>query len=170
MNVKTSQAPTTVGLYANPMSCKRPPATTLVGRGLHKLQDAVVWKANGRDADYMRELFAERYPGAAMLELENDQWQEPTAAAGRVFLLYPDCIGLGWTIFEARIVAAISSGTELRVLNGRKRDFKFNLPIWMSMFARRVIERTMLVELAAIPLFLAVTPALLIYDTLRGRR
>ena len=116
------------------------------------------WKSNPRDRDYMRELFAERYPDAELHE-----GSDPPAAETTV-LLYPDAIGLGFTPLERKL-----SGRDVRVLNGRRREFALDAPTRRSLRARRLIERTMLVEAIALPLFVLLALPMWLFDALRGR-
>lgn len=166
----------TIGLYANPLMAKADLVTskssprTLVGRALAKFTSAVAWRANSRDADYMSRLFAQNYPDGVLLDMQQDSWRNQVSDAERVVLLYPDSIGIGWGVLEAQVASALPTSAELRVINGRGRDFTLDAPTWVSLAARRALERTMLPELALTPLILVSTPPLLIYDWLRGRR
>ena len=116
------------------------------------------WKSNPRDSEYMRALFAERYP-----EAELHVGDDPPPADTTV-LLYPDSIGLGFTPLERKL-----GGRDVRVLNGRRREFALDAPTRRSLRLRRLIERTMVVEAIALPLFVLLALPMWLFDALRGR-
>jgi hypothetical protein len=117
------------------------------------------WKSNPRPAPYMRELFAERYPDGELHE-----GTSPPAADTTV-LLYADSIGLGFAPLERQL-----AGRRLRALNGRRRDFELDAPTRRALRVRRVLERTMLFEAVALPLFFLLAIPLALFDAVRGRR
>ena len=117
------------------------------------------WKSNPRGPDYMRALFAERYPDGTLHE------GDAPPAADVTVLLYPDAIGLGFAPLERRL-----RGRTLRVLNGRRRDFALDERAQRELALRRFLERTMLVEAIALPLFLILAVPMLVFDLVRGRR
>lgn len=120
---------------------------------------ALLEKANPRSPAYMRELFADRYPDG---RIETDV--SAVDGAHTIVLLYPDAIGLGWEPIERRLPP------DVRVLNGRGREFALDRRARIALRARRLLERTMLVEAVALVAAAAATPALLAADLLRGRR
>lgn len=118
------------------------------------------WKSNPRDAEYMRALFAERYPDGLLHVGDLDP-----PPAGTTVLLYPDAIGLGFTPLERRL-----RGRKLHVLNGRRRDFALDARTLRRLRVRRLIERMMLGEAVMVPLVVALALPLAIFDALRGRK
>jgi hypothetical protein len=116
------------------------------------------WKSNPRDSEYMRSLFEERYPGAPLHE-----GSDPPAADTTV-LLYPDAIGLGFAPLERKL-----AGRDVRVLNGRRREFALDADTRRALRFRRFLERTMLVEAVALPLFVLLALPMWVFDALRGR-
>jgi hypothetical protein len=85
-------------------------------------------------------------------------------------LLYPDAIGLGFGPLERKVVRTRKGGAEVRALNGRRRDFLLDSSTLVALRLRRLIERSMLTELLFIPVFLCLTPLLLLVDWAKGRR
>ena len=131
---------------------------------------AVWYKANPRDEGYMHTLFVEHYPGQTFINVDqNADWQGELRTADKIVLLYPDAIGIGFSRFERRVGKIKSAWAEVRVLNGRRRDFLLNASTLFAVRMRRLIERTMAGEFAFLALFVFVTPVLLIIDWLRGR-
>jgi len=132
---------------------------------------AVWFKANPRDADYMRELFVERYAEGTLVDVNREaRWGEAVARADTVVLLYPDATGLGFRPLERQVLRAKKNWAAVRALNGRRRDFLLTPSSLAALRLRRTLERTMLAELLFLPVFLCVTPLLLVADLLRGRR
>ena len=144
----------TVGILHDPWPAWR-------ARGPRRYRVMVEFKANPRDAAYMRALFAERYPEGTI--------GDAAAAAGaeRVVLLYGDAIGLGWAPVERGL---LRGGAEVRVLNGRRRDFALDRATRLRLRLRRAAERSLAGEAVFTIAFVAATPFLLAFDLLRGRR
>jgi hypothetical protein len=140
------------------------PWPALRGRGPRRYRTMVEFKANPRDEHYLRELFAERHPGGRIGGLD-----EVTQAEG-VVLLYPDAIGIGWSSVEREVRRRMRPGAELRVLNGRRRDFALDRAMRRRLAVRRAFETAVLGEALFTALFLLATPPLLAWDLLRGRR
>ena len=120
---------------------------------------ALLRKSNPRSPEYMRELFALRYPEGRIEET-------PPAGATAIVLLYPDAIGLGFGQIERRL----PRGVPVRVLNGRRRDFVLDRRTKAGLRTRRLLERTMTAEALFVAVLAAVTPFLLGADLVRGRR
>lgn len=163
----------TLGLYFDPWRKheRTPPGRGLLARLVAKYSRAVMFKANPRDAAYMRALFAERYADGRFVAVEDDDgWRGQLAGAKTVVLLYGDAIGIGFGPLEAAVRPALAPGTGLRALNGRRRDFALTPSVLRGLRLRRVIERAMLGEWLAVAAFLIATPPLLIFDLARGRR
>jgi hypothetical protein len=132
-----------------------------------RLWKKVVWyKANPRTADYMATLLKERYPGAQLLEVSEQMAN--VSQADLIVLLYPDSIGLGFSSIERELVR-VAPGAQIKVLNGRRRQFAFDGPTRRALRFRRFLEWTMLVECAFGGVLLITTPFLLLYDMVRGR-
>jgi hypothetical protein len=150
----------TVGVLAQPL-------TGAADRGRYRR--AVVWKANPRSPQYMRERFAEAAPDGTLVDA-GPGLADAVRGAERVLLLYPDAIGLGWGRIERTVLAAKAAGGGIEVLNGRRRRFGFDARTRRALRVRRVLERTMLAELLAAPVIVGLAPLLWLADALRGRR
>jgi hypothetical protein len=120
---------------------------------------ALLNRTNPRSPEYMRELFAERYPGGTIET-------EPPAEADEVVLLYPDAVGLGFGSIERKL----PRGASVRVLNGRRRDFPLDRRTKAELRLRRALHRTMAGEVAFVLTLAVAAPALLAADFVRGRR
>lgn len=146
----------TVGVVYDPWPARR-------GHRLRRYRTMVEFKANPRDAEYMRALFAQRYPEGTLAGADS----VPTA--DRIVLLYPDAIGLGWRQVE-RAMRHGAPGAELRALNGRRRDFVIDRRTRRQLAVRRLLETALVGEALATAVFVLLTPPLLAWDLLSGRR
>ena len=130
---------------------------------------AVWYKANPRSSDYMKALFAERYPGATFIDTGAGAISAATmVGASKVVLLYPDSIGLGYAAIE-RGVAHNAPNAAVEVLNGRQRQFAFDRRVRWALRSRRFLEWTMLIECFAGVALVLVTPFLFLFDFMRGK-
>jgi hypothetical protein len=130
---------------------------------------AVWYKANPRSSDYMKALFAERYPGATFLDTGASTISvAEMAGSSKVVLLYPDSIGLGYSAIE-RAVARNAPHAAVEVLNGRRRQFAFDRKSRRALRCRRFLEWTMQIECFAGIVLLLATPFLLLFDFVRGK-
>lgn len=131
---------------------------------------AIWYKANPRNAEYLRELLAERFPDAEWVSVdEQPEWRERIGGADEIVLLYPDSIGLGFASLEREIHASRKAWAGVTVLNGRRRQFRLNGATRLGLRMRRLLEWTMLPELMFLAVFLVVTPLLWALDLVRGR-
>ena len=130
-----------------------------------------VWyKSNPKSREYMLGMVKERYPNVEILEFPF--CEKDTALlreADEVILLYPDAIGLGFGAVEKFIVGIKKPETAIKVLNGRKRFFLFNLKIRRQLRRRRFLEWTMLPELIFMVFFVIFTPFMYLFDAMRKR-
>jgi hypothetical protein len=147
----------TVGVLHDPWPARR-------GGRLRRYRTMVEFKANPRDEAYTRALFAERYPDGRL------GGPEDVAGADRIVLLYSDAIGLGWGPVERGLIRQAGLGTEVRVLNGRRRDFVLDGRARRRLELRRMLETALVGEAMGTVGFALVTPVLLLVDWLRGRR
>jgi hypothetical protein len=158
----------TIGIYRNPWRDTNgvPSLRTPIDIYRH----GIFVKANPRDEAYMRALFAERHPQGTFVRVDNEpDWQRKTTEADEVVLLYPDAIGVGYTRIESKLRGLRGSWASVSVLNGRKREFAF-APMRRGLRVRRFAERWMIAEWAIMFCFVVATPALLVFDWVRGRR
>jgi hypothetical protein len=147
----------TLGVLYDPWPARR------VGP-LRRYRTMVEFKANPRDEAYMRRLFAERYPEGTLGTADD------VGAAKRIVLLFPDAIGVGWTHVERRVTELGGGIVEVRVLNGRRRDFVLDRRTHRRLRLRRLLETTLGAEVIATVLFVVMTPPLLAWDLVQGRR
>ena len=171
MNVNENK---TVGVFFYPWApelCMENMQVTLRADGFLGAYRKVQWhKANPRSESYMRELFRERYPeGEYRVAGADGHWLEAIRTARTVVLLYPDAIGQGFYRLERRLFCVKPAHAEVRVLNGRRRNFRLERSVLWGLRGRRVLESTLAGELLATGLFLVLSPLLVVWDLLRGR-
>lgn len=132
---------------------------------------AVRYKANPRDEAYMKSLFHSQYSGAQFVNVQHEaSWRDLVRDADVLVLLYPDAIGLGFSRLEKDVRRLKLNWAEVRVLNGRRRNFLLNRATLRALHLRRWIERLMLGELLMTAVFVSLTPLLLVADLIKGRR
>jgi len=84
-----------------------------------------------------------------------------------ILLLWTDAIGVGCRPLERRL---LKPGGRVTVLTGRRRTFELTRRRWRSLQFRRVLEKYLIGEMFFTAMFLVTTPALVVWDWLRGRR
>jgi len=142
----------------------------LLNRVVSKLEAHEVFRQNARSREYMmneaRAAFPEFDPAAIIGPegLGSVDWN----SVNRLVLVWPDSNGLGWAPVEKRACALAAPGTEIVVLNGRRRQFR--LADSKNLYLRRFLEKTFLADLAATTLFFIGTPFLLLIDAAKGKR
>lgn len=159
----------TVALFHSPWPADglaRPPRS----KPFAQYRYAVWYKANPRDAGYMHALQQTQLPGAEWVDaVASKDWIERVSNADKIVLLYPDAIGLGFSAIERAVFAHKKGLATVGILNGRRRQFSLTAATRAWLRLRRVLERTMLLELLSIPVFIVVTPLLWTIDAVRGR-
>jgi hypothetical protein len=83
-------------------------------------------------------------------------------------LLYPDAIGIDLGAIERSLCSA-DPAPRLVALNGRGRIFALDGITRRRLANRRVLETVRPLEWALLPIFLLLTPVLLLWDLARGR-
>lgn len=141
----------------------------LLSRVVMLLERRLLFRQNARSKDYMLALaqqHMETTPGKLITraDLGSVNWSE----FNQVILLWPDGNGLGWGPLESKVRASMAAGSELWVLNGRRRLFR--LSDSRDLLLRRFLEKSGLVDLAAALVFVIGTPFLLAIDFARGKR
>jgi hypothetical protein len=139
-------------------------------RPLQQYRYAVWYKANPRGAPYMRALLQDRYSDAEWVDVQDEPgWAGRVSDADAVVLIYPDSIGLGFGPIERAVFARKRREATVHVLSGRRRSFRLDRSTRITLRLRRFLERTMLVEFLFVPIFVIVTPVLLVFDAMRER-
>jgi hypothetical protein len=119
-----------------------------------------------RTLEYMSALAAEH--GAREVRLVTCTSELPPMKRGaEVVLLWADANGIGCSPLER---ALKRSGVHISVLNGRRQFFELTPGRRRAMQCRRVMEKFLLVEVLFTILFFVITPALVVWDAIHGRR
>ncbi|MFH1737695.1 MAG: hypothetical protein ABIH23_01715 [bacterium] len=87
-----------------------------------------------------------------------------------IVLLWPDGNGTGWTTIERGIFRHKAPAAQVSVLNGRGRLFVLNRTEWFGFRWKRLLEKSLALELGFALIFIVTTPWLVIWDLMRGRR
>jgi hypothetical protein len=91
-------------------------------------------------------------------------------ALEKIVLLWPDANGTGWARTEREIFHQAQPAASIIVLNGRRRSFELTRSDWRRFKWRRLLEKTFVVEVAALAAFLLTSPLLALWDFSQGRR
>ncbi|WP_235075736.1 glycine/betaine ABC transporter permease [Holospora undulata] len=123
-----------------------------------KLYRIVCHRSNPRSKEYMLDLLREKFPDAEIVDINQ------TRSPGKIILLYPDSIGLGWRKIESRLIHK----HEVEVLNGRRRVFEFTPSVRRMLLLRRFLEMTFLPEILLTPFVLFYGAFVATKDKFRG--
>jgi hypothetical protein len=119
-----------------------------------------------RTTEYMNALAAEH--GAREVRLvARPSELSPVTPGAEVVLLWTDANGIGCSPLER---ALNRSGARIWVLNGRRRLFELTPERRRLLQCRRALEKFLLGEVLFTILFFLITPGLVAWDAVRGRR
>ena len=157
----------TLGILYDPWRHRRGERRTL----LDAYWKAIQFKANPRSVEYMRTLFLKRWPQGDCVSIEKlSDWSTHGTTAKTLVFLYPDAIGLGFFRLEGHVWRHRHPSTVIRVLNGRCRELVWSPRVWSRLGVRRLLERSMALEVMALIIVVVVTPCLAAWDLVRGHR
>ena len=123
---------------------------------------------NPRNPRYLEALVHECDPGATLVRTSAPDWERTVAGADRLYIVYPDAIGVGFGRLERRL-AALGVAPD-SAINGRRRTFSLDQATRRALRIRRLLERSFLVETLAVAALAIATPAIAGFDLVRGRR
>lgn len=95
----------------------------LAHRMAARLRKSIFSRANPRSAEYMHALCKELWADAEIVTAGSALAQASIPSADVVVILYPDAIGQGFASVESDVARLKRDRAEIRVLNGRRRDF-----------------------------------------------
>ncbi len=122
----------------------------------------VVNRANPRSEDYMKALFAEKFPDGIYL---GDSFPEAAVPEDRIVLLYADANGMGYGGIELKCFF----GHQVETINGRRRHVHLTYGHWALLMVKRFLEKSILPELIVTPFVFITAAVLWAGDALRGR-
>ncbi|HCU07006.1 MAG TPA: glycine/betaine ABC transporter permease [Holosporales bacterium] len=125
-----------------------------------KLYRVVCQRSNPRSKEYMITLLQEKFPGAELAD--SNQLDH---LHGKIILLYTDAIGLGFRTIEKKLK---TQKLNIRVLNGRKRDFELTSCVHRRLLIHRFLEITFLPEILLTPFVLLYGFFLALNDKVKG--
>ena len=134
-----------------------------------KMHSHEVFRQNSRTREYMMNAASAAFPGFSVStvlgpeDLDGVDW----SGVQRIVLLWPDSNGLGWRPVEQKVLRSVRPGTEVTVLNGRRRTFQ--LARAPQLYVRRFLEKSFLPDLLFTAGFFVATPFLLAADLIRGK-
>lgn len=121
-------------------------------------------RANPRSFVYMQKLINSQLGGVESAHV-NDLARLPyLGELEQIVLLWPDGNGMGWSNIERQVLNEKNDGTAVYVLNGRNRLFELQRPLWREYRLRRFLEKSFLVEMGVLGVFLVTAPVLALWD------
>jgi len=129
------------------------------------LRFGIWFKSNPRTFEYMERLFASRFPGGDLVELDSSRLDR----ASTIVLLYPDSIGLRWMTVERAVFKRKTRDCRVIALNGRGRVFEVSKKTLFGLRVRRALELTMVLEVVFSLILVVFLPFLFCFDFFRGR-
>jgi len=84
----------------------------------------------------------------------------------QIILLWPDANGMGWFDIERRVFKLKRASSDVYVLNGRKRLFGLSKIQWRLIRFKRFLEKSFLLEMGVLLLFIITAPILALWDGL----
>ena len=132
---------------------------------------AVWYKANPRDAAYMRALQQERFPDAEWVDTrEQPDWASKISQADvRLCCFIPNSIGLGFGAVERSVFARKPGQPRWTSSMAGGASSASTASTRVGLRLRRLLEWSMLAEFLFVPVFVVVTPVLWVVDAVRGR-
>jgi hypothetical protein len=126
-------------------------------------------RRNPRTLEYMEKLCQEHFGDSSTLVASSEISEAQIGHADQVVLLWPDGNGYGWYTIENTVFRKMKPGTQLYVLNGRRRLFPYSKLTQLPYLLRRNAERLWLAEIVSTAVFILITPIFLLLDYLKGR-
>jgi hypothetical protein len=125
-------------------------------------------RMNPRSFQYMKELVASRFGRIGTAYVSDFSIFPQLGEFEQIILLWPDGNGMGWFNIERQILNV--KNTSVFVLNGRKRLFELRRTLWRKYRVRRFLEKSFLLEIGILILFLITAPVLSLWDLLSDKR
>ena len=146
----------------------------LVSRIVNKLVFDSDSRRNPRTPDYMRDAAARlgnhADPPITRVNAASDLDRHAVAKASAIVLLWRDANGSGWAPIERVVLANKSPQVPVTVVNGRRRSFELTPAVRRGYLVRRLVEKTLVVEMLLFVGLAASTPFVFLWDAVAGPR
>ena len=149
--------------------------TSFCARQFLKLAHILENRRNPRNLAYMKHLTQRVFP-----DFDQDRWvviedgcnlpRMDWRVVEDIVLLWPDGNGTGWTAIERELFRQKLPSAQVNILNGRGRLFVLNRTEWFGFRWKRLLEKSLVFELVFALVFIFITPWLVIWDLMRGKR
>jgi len=118
-----------------------------------------------------RELFSDFDPQQLLvLDGKCDLPRLDWTAIDEIVLLWPDGNGTGWTGIERRVFKMKQRSARVIIVNGRRRCFLLERRSWRVFQWKRFLEKTPVVEIGAVLIFIVTSPWLALWDFPRAEK
>lgn len=133
-----------------------------------KLSGFHEYRGSPRPLPYMKDLIYNRIGNidSACLMETSIVSQIDVSKFKQIVLLWPDANGMGWFNIERQIFKRKQADTQVYVLNGRRRLFELPRKQWRSFRVKRFLEKTFLLEVGVLLLFIVTAPILALWDAM----
>jgi hypothetical protein len=133
-----------------------------------KLSGFHEYRGSPRPLSYMKELMHSRIGKINSSDMTETSIvsQVDVSKFQQIILLWPDANGMGWFNIERQIFKRKQADAPVYVLNGRRRLFELPRKQWRSFRVKRFLEKTFLLEVGVLLLFIVTAPILALWDGL----
>ena len=145
-----------------------PGARLIPGRVLRmpftKLSGYHEYRRSPRSFPYMRDLIASTIGNIEHVAVHDMAIVSQVSKFEQIILLWPDGNGMGWFDIERQIFKEKRADARVYVLNGRRRLFELPRKQWRAFRLKRFLEKTFLLELGILLVFIVTAPFLALWD------
>jgi len=131
-------------------------------------------RRNPRTAEYMRDVAGslghEPGPRITHVTAASDLDRHAVEQASAIVLLWRDANGSGWGPIERVVLAHKSPQVPVKVINGRRRSFELTPMVRRGYLVRRLVEKSLFVEMLLFAGLAATTPFVFLWDAVAGPR
>jgi hypothetical protein len=128
------------------------------------------YRGNPRALAYMKELVGRHIGNIDLAPAHDLSVLSQISTVQQIVLLWPDANGLAWFDIERQVFKRKQSGNDVYVLNGRGRLFELSKQQWRVFRLKRFLEKSFLLEIGVLALFLVTAPMLALWDGISERR
>jgi hypothetical protein len=128
------------------------------------------YRGNPRPLAYMKELVSRHMDNIDLVPAHDLSMLSQISTVQQIVLLWPDANGMGWFDIERQIFKGKRPGNDVYVLNGRGRLFELSKQQWRAFRLKRFLEKSFLLEIGVLTLFMVTAPMLALWDGISERK
>ena len=127
-------------------------------------------RGNPRSLTYMKELVGRHMGDIDLVPMHDLSMLSQVSTVEQIILLWPDANGMGWFDIERQVFKQKKASSDVYVLNGRRRLFELQRNRWRAFRLKRFLEKSFLLEIGVLSLFMVTAPVLALWDGISERR